>query len=238
MVSLVVFDFDRTIVHEDTDAVVTKLLSEKCSPHVWDKRLDSWPAHMNEVFGQLHQAEFQPEDILNAIGNMQNVPGIPELIRAFAAHDWHVVIISDSNSVFVLHWLKMYNLDSKITRLITNRAYFDCDGRLHSKPYSEQNSCTTCPKNLCKSLALAEWRRNGDYQQVVYVGDGQNDFCPMKTLGSKDIVFPRRGLTCDKLIQKALESEVGFAPKFYAWTDGFQIIDTLFPHTNGRRIEI
>lgn len=49
MASLAVFDFDRTIVDDDSDGVVIEKLREKQPPPEWEAESRDWTPYMSEV---------------------------------------------------------------------------------------------------------------------------------------------------------------------------------------------
>ncbi|KAJ0170082.1 hypothetical protein K1T71_014688 [Dendrolimus kikuchii] len=230
MGSLAVFDFDRTIVDEDSDATIINRLREKKPPPEWEASNHDWTPYMSEIFEHAYSAGLSPEDILSCIGSMRAVPGAEELIRTLAADGWDVILLTDANSVFVGHWLKVHGLMDCIKSVITNRAFFR-NGRLYIEPCMHQTGCGRCPTNLCKAAALAQWQlQKGPYANIIYAGDGRNDFCPATVLPPHATVFPRRGYPLDELIKKTLISP---APQVKArvvpWDDCYRILQETCP---------
>ncbi|XP_045782155.1 pyridoxal phosphate phosphatase PHOSPHO2-like [Maniola jurtina] len=227
--SLAVFDFDRTIVSDDSDATIINRLREKKPPPEWEAGSLDWTPYMSDVFEHAYSAGFHPSDILESIASMRANPGMPQLIQTLARENWHVLVLTDANSVFVNHWLKTHGLQGSITEVITNRAFWRND-RLYIEPCMRQTTCPRCPSNLCKSLALAHWTQSRQYERIVYTGDGRNDYCPATSLPPNSIVFPRKGFPMDDLIQKTLASP---SPQVKCavvpWSHASTILQTLFP---------
>ncbi|XP_038221131.1 pyridoxal phosphate phosphatase PHOSPHO2-like [Zerene cesonia] len=229
MANLAVFDFDRTIVDEDSDATIINRLREKKPPPEWDSGNCDWTPYMSDVFEHAYSAGFHPDDILDSIASMRPTRGMPELIRTLSDRGWDVVLLTDANTVFVGHWLKTHGLEDAVTSVITNRAFWQ-HGRLYIEPCMRQSGCRACPANLCKSRALAQWCATRHYTRLVYAGDGRNDFCPATSLPSDAIVFPRKGYPLDDLIKKTLATpEPKVKAKVVPWVDGFAILAELFP---------
>ncbi|CAG4981809.1 unnamed protein product [Colias eurytheme] len=205
----------------------------------------------NEVFEHAYSAGFHPNDILDSIASMPPTRGMPQLIRTLSDRGWDVVLLTDANTVFVGHWLKTHGLEDAVTTVITNRAFWQ-HGRLYIEPCMRQNSCRSCPSNLCKSRALAQWCAGKQYNRVIYAGDGRNDFCPASSLPSDyrlvyagdgrngfcpasslseyAIVFPRKGYPLDDLIRKTLATpEPKVKARVVPWVDAFTILSELFP---------
>ncbi|CAH2238868.1 jg23539 [Pararge aegeria aegeria] len=111
---LAVFDFDRTIVNDDSDATIINRLREKTPPPEWEGGDQDWTPYMSDVFQHAYSAGFHPADILDSIASMRPNPGMLELLRALATERWDVLVLTDANSVFVNHWLKTYGLQVRI----------------------------------------------------------------------------------------------------------------------------
>ncbi|VVC86831.1 unnamed protein product, partial [Leptidea sinapis] len=110
MPNLAVFDFDRTIVYEDTDATIIDRLREKRPPPEWEAGSQDWTPYMSDVFEHAYSAGFHPADILDSIASMRPAPGMPELLLTLAARGWDILLLTDANTVFVNHWLKTHGL--------------------------------------------------------------------------------------------------------------------------------
>ncbi|XP_053623062.1 pyridoxal phosphate phosphatase PHOSPHO2-like [Plodia interpunctella] len=233
MVSLAVFDFDRTIVDDDSDATIINRLREKQPPPEWESTNHDWTPYMSDVFQHAYSAGLSEEDILSAIGSMRECPGVSSLLKSLAASGWDVLLLTDANTVFVNHWLKVHGLEDTVTQVMTNRAFWN-NGRLYIEPLMKQTACSRCPTNLCKSIALAQFiAQRPAYKTVVYTGDGRNDFCPATNLPPHATVFPRRGYPLDDLVKKTLSSPAPLIQaKVVPWDDCYAIIKELFPENN------
>ena len=79
-------------------------------------------------------------------------------------------------------------LDTLFDRITTNPAKWTDDGLLVVQrkvdPDGPQHSCSVgCSPNMCKGEELTAFlAEHGDYDKVVYIGDGSNDFCPVVRL--------------------------------------------------------
>ncbi|XP_046975649.1 pyridoxal phosphate phosphatase PHOSPHO2-like [Vanessa cardui] len=229
MANLAVFDFDRTIVDDDSDATIINRLREKKPPPEWEAGNHDWTPYMSDVFEHAYSAGLHPSDILDSIASMRPNPGIIELISTLAKEGWDVLVLTDANSVFVNHWLKVHGLQEAVTAVVTNRAFWKQD-RLYIEPCMRQTTCPRCPSNLCKSIALAQWSSSRGYQRYVYSGDGRNDYCPATNLPADAIVFPRKGYPMYDLIKKTLSSpNPQIKAKVVPWDDAFTILEELFP---------
>ncbi|KAJ2993797.1 hypothetical protein HDV02_002073 [Globomyces sp. JEL0801] len=90
-------------------------------------------------------------------------------------------------------------------------------GELHSKGFKEtdiRNALHTIP-----FVSLIIWRElnafigSKEYDRIVYIGDGRNDFCPSTKLRKQDLVLVRKGMGFAKKLQnpqdrKLIEAEL------------------------------
>ncbi|KAH9272105.1 hypothetical protein BASA83_005694 [Batrachochytrium salamandrivorans] len=79
--------------------------------------------------------------------------------------------------------------DGYISEVITNTGHFDSNGRLRVQRWTTlpPHECNRCAANLCKGKEILKLIQNrGPFDRVVYLGDGQNDFCPSTKLNGSD----------------------------------------------------
>jgi pyridoxal phosphate phosphatase PHOSPHO2 len=229
---LVAFDFDHTIVDDNTDLIVQNLLSsDKITDDVKKlHRTDGWTAYMQEIFHLLHKSGVTHDEIHDAIIHTPVTPGIDELIRFLYRQNVEVIIVSDANSVFIKDWLSSSSLAHAVERVFTNPAYYDRDGCLKVDMYHIQDFCLLSTKNLCKGhildLYIEERASKGvTFSQIAYIGDGRNDLCPCLRLSEKDLVFPREGFQLDKLIRDMQDQkDMRLKAKVHIWKTGNDII--------------
>ncbi|XP_037075855.1 pyridoxal phosphate phosphatase PHOSPHO2-like [Pollicipes pollicipes] len=232
---LLVLDFDHTVVDKNTDTFVWKLgengkIPDSISSAHGEKL---WTHLMQDVFDYLHQQGCTPKQILDCLASMKLAPGMDTLLYN-VPENYDIIIISDSNAVFIQHILETHGVFDRIAHIFTNPANFDEDGRLVVTPFTEQTACDICEKNLCKGDALKMHvdRMAGTgrkkYGRVVYVGDGLNDLCPCFKLGKNDAIFPRSGFRLEeeiKKIQRKKKEEI--QAEVVAWQDASTILEYL-----------
>lgn len=232
---LVAFDFDHTIADNNTDIVARKLLpKEKLPDSVKDLyRSNGWIAYMGKIFELLHVNSIGVNQIKAAIAGIPVVPGVETLLRELHSRGCEIIIISDSNALFISEWLTSKQLDHVIAETFTNPAEIDGNGLIKLGMYHVQNSCDLSTVNLCKGQILEDYvKRRADegtrFDHVAYVGDGKNDLCPVLRLTENDVAFPREEYVLVKILN---ETEDRGLPKVQArvfpWSDGLQILRTL-----------
>ncbi|XP_061386166.1 pyridoxal phosphate phosphatase PHOSPHO2-like [Musca vetustissima] len=232
------FDFDYTVVAQNTDTVVRDILP----PNKLTKDLQEiaeakgWTEHMAEIFRRLHEVNIKPDKILQTIQAIPEVPGFVRMLKRLKSkYDCDLIIISDSNSIFIEEWLKYHGLSDSFTKVFTNPARFEANGLLTIQPYHHQTECRMSSANLCKGKVLEHFlieqdlRYNMTYEHVIYVGDGNNDICPVTKLSPRDIACPREGFSMDKTLTKnPLKLKV--RSEIIRWKTGFDLLEKLEKH--------
>ncbi|XP_018310517.1 pyridoxal phosphate phosphatase PHOSPHO2 [Mycetomoellerius zeteki] len=221
---LVAFDFDHTICDGNTDLVVQNLLPIEISKDVHNLRKSSgWIAYMSKIFELLHENSVRAHQIENVIIGIPEVAGMQRLLTSLHDNGHEIIIISDSNSMFIDTWLRSKRLDRVVSHVFTNPARYD-KGRLRVDPYHMQDTCQMSAVNLCKGQILTDYiqdkRKQGkSYERIVYIGDGRNDLCPILRLSETDLACPRKGYS---LINRLNELSTSMSPKakIVLWEDG------------------
>lgn len=188
---------------------------------------------MGEIFRYLHANNTTPDQILECMREITFSPGMVDLLSNLDPARSEAIVISDANSVFIEHILSHHGLKEKISRIFTNPAKFNDEGRLEIEMYHVQDSCSLSTVNLCKGQILESYiaeRANDNivFSHVAFIGDGQNDFCPSLRLTDKDFVFPRQGYSLVKYIEQ-MKSEQGLHIKanIHTWNSGLDILQVL-----------
>lgn len=199
---LAIFDFDHTIVHDNSDIVARNIIHP---PNlIPDSRefQNRWTQYMQQVFDTLKNINIPTEQIMDAISLMDPIKGMPELLRALHENNIDIIVASDSNSVFIHNWFEHNKLSDVLLRVYTNLANIE-DGRIIIKPYASQTLCDQCPVNMCKGIIVKEHiaNINKEYNKLFYFGDGLKDLCPVLQLNQNDIAFPRSGYCLDNLLK-------------------------------------
>ena len=220
-IPLVVLDFDNTIVNGDSCAEVTALCRQDFSD-VEDK---DGVVFMNLVFEALNKQGTTVDEILAKVKSLKFVPGVKELLQTLADSGCMLVVLSDSNTLFIQQYLSDFR--DNFRHIFANIAKVHED-KLTVEPFQNQKHCNFCPSNLCKGQVMDSFLANrakdwSTFKFVVYIGDGENDFCPVKRLTSDDYVFARRGFKLDKMIRESKKVKASV----YRWKSGKDILKVL-----------
>ncbi|ALC49027.1 CG12237 [Drosophila busckii] len=232
---LAAFDFDHTIVSQNTDTVVRDLLPTELITSNALNRLenDSWTEYMAEVFRMLHAQQVTEARIRDTIRGIPEVPGFVRLIKHLHKKlNFDLIIISDSNSVFIDEWVRAHNLSDCFQAIFTNPAEFDENGLLLVRPHHQQTDCKLSASNLCKGRVLEHFvieqdlRHNIRYDHVFYVGDGNNDICPVLRQRACDFACARQGFAMEKHLIKN-RNKLKLRANLLIWRNGFELLEQM-----------
>ncbi|KAI1294480.1 hypothetical protein EDD11_008117 [Mortierella claussenii] len=170
---LVVFDFDWTLIEADSDYWVVQHLGGDLAKQQKDLvEKMQWTDLQDMLLGQMHERGVTRQDLEKTLSKIPFTFGIDQLFST----------------------------------IITNPAHFDKTGRLHIKRFldldQEPHHCPLpCHVNLCKGQELQKLIDQSAWDQVIYMGDSTNDFCPSTRLQSRDIVLARANLLLEENIK-------------------------------------
>lgn len=239
---LAAFDFDHTILEDNTDMVAIKLVDESLIPKTVQQlyRNDGWTAYMQAVFEILAKNRIDKSAITDAILRIKPVDGMCDLITQLVDnYNFDVIIISDANTYFINIWLEEHKMDTYIKKVFSNPAQF-VDGALKLRMYHLQDQCRLSTKNLCKGQILEDFVSEQEssgiiYDRIVYAGDGMNDVCPMLRLKAGDLACARAGYQCVKMLDRIANNKplpkTGETYKMHAgvciWNNGKDILNAV-----------
>ncbi|XP_077555265.1 pyridoxal phosphate phosphatase PHOSPHO2-like isoform X2 [Haemaphysalis longicornis] len=235
---LVVFDFDFTIIDDNSDVYIQKLAPNgELPPEIKEPyNQNGWTPFMRGVFHFLYDSQVQPDDILDCLLEIKFVDGIIDLLKQLHKTGvFELIIISDSNSVFIEHIMQASGVRPLVHEIFTNYAFFDANGCLQISEYHMQNWCKLSSVNLCKGSIMEEYlerrRKQGvHFDTVSYVGDGNNDLCPSLRLRPCDFIFARAGYKLAKILNKDPDRAKA---KLHIWHTGLDIANVLLKNCTG-----
>ncbi|XP_015217520.1 probable phosphatase phospho1 isoform X2 [Lepisosteus oculatus] len=228
---LIFFDFDETIVDENSDDVVVRAAPGQALPG-WLRetyREGHYNEYMQRVLAYMGEQGVREEAIRAVIEKIPASPGIPAVFQFLRSNQdlFEMVLVSDANVYFIETWLRAAGAHQLFRLIISNPASFDARGHLVLQPY-HSHSCPRCPANMCKRKIVREYlarraeeRGGRPFERVFYVGDGANDFCPSAVLGKGDTAFPRRDYPMHRLICETQRNQPGvFQAAAVPWQSG------------------
>ncbi|KAM9765555.1 pyridoxal phosphate phosphatase PHOSPHO2 [Menidia menidia] len=237
MSTLMVFDFDHTVVDDNSDTWVIKCLPDQTLPDSVKNsyRKGQWTEYMGRVMNHIGEQKVGCDRIRSVMETIPFTDGMTDLLTFISENKSAIdcIVISDSNTIFIDWILKAAGHRTAVDLVFTNPARFNESGFMEVECY-HSHDCQKCPVNLCKRKVLEQYlseQANGGrkYQQIFYVGDGGNDLCPTSCLRASDVVMPRKGYTLEKLLAR-LEAHNGDMPlqaKIISWSSGSDILQEL-----------
>ncbi|KAI8611110.1 phosphatase phospho-type [Chytriomyces sp. MP71] len=225
---LAAFDFDYTLVDDDSDHFVfdslSPLLRKKMSELTGNVQ---WTDLMHQLLGELHSEGVSKSQIIETLGSIQFNPAIRVMMEAIKAAGGDIIIVSDANTIYIDEILKAKNARELIAEIVTNPGTWDDTGRLHVSrriaPPLTHGCTSVCSVNLCKGSEMLQ--RMEQYDVVLYGGDGKNDYCPMTKLSAKDYAFARRGHSLEKLLDSRDSKHIdAIKAKLIWWTEGEDLL--------------
>lgn len=233
MKTLVVFDFDHTLVDGNSDTWVIKCAPDQCIPD-WLKdsyQKGRWTEYMGRVLTYLGDNAVSRDTVRSVMETLPFTDGMVDLLKFIASNKNCIdcIIISDSNTLFIDWILQGAGVQAAVDRVFTNPARFDERGYMIVECY-HSHECRQCPVNMCKNKVLDEFLKSQsqhgvEYHLICYIGDGGNDLCPVKSLKPSDLVLPRKGYALERLLTKS-ELEL-LKPRIVVWSDGFEIMNEI-----------
>ncbi|KAG0316088.1 hypothetical protein BGZ99_007044 [Dissophora globulifera] len=232
---LVVFDFDWTLIEADTDIwVIQGQGGEVARQQEALYGTMQWTDLQDQLLGQLYDQGITRQDLETSLRGIPFAPEMAAALRLIKSQGAELCIISDSNSFYIDTVLKNHGLDQLFSKIITNPCHFDTDGRphvtrLHGLDQPPHHCTMPCNVNLCKGRELQKLMDSQTWDQVIYMGDSTNDFCPSTRLAAHtDVVLARANM----LLEKEIKSHPGaIKAKVVYWNspaDAIAVIHTLF----------
>lgn len=232
---LLAFDFDNTIIDDNSDTWIVQCAPEKKLPIDLQNSYKKgfWTEFMGRVFKYLGDQGIREDEMKRAVTSMSFTPGMVELFNFIRKNkdNFDCIIISDSNSVFIDWVLEAAGFLDVFDKVFTNPAVFNSNGYLIVENY-HAHSCKRCPKNLCKNVVLEEFiskqlKQGVNYTNIVYIGDGGNDVCPVTFLKKNDIAMPQKGYTLQKTLGMMSQNLEPMEYSVVTWSSGVEIISHL-----------
>lgn len=194
--TLVVFDFDMSLVEEDTHEFVFKAFHPELAKKLMTRYEENpvWPQVCDAMLQEI--ADERPLVTREMIRKqLDQIPMQDKMADAvcMAVDEFgaEVKVISDGNTYFINSALEHLGLAQYVSEVFANPVKLETldDGRawlrIHPYYHAEKNKplgCGFCPVNICKGSILASILKTHPYRRVIYVGDGDADFCPATRL--------------------------------------------------------
>ncbi|KAF5201015.1 Thiamine phosphate phosphatase-like protein [Thalictrum thalictroides] len=223
--TMVVFDFDKTIIDCDSDNWVVEQMGFK---DLFFELMPTmpWNLLMDRMMKEIQSQGKTIEDIANCLKTAYLHPNIISAIKSAFALGCELRVVSDANHFFIETILKHHGLIDCFSEINTNPNFIDDEGRLRILPFhdfiSSPHGCERCPPNMCKGMVIERIRASdsANRKRFIYIGDGRGDFCASIKLNEEDYVMPRKKYPLWELIQndrQLIKAEI------HEWSDGEEL---------------
>ncbi|KAG8376108.1 hypothetical protein BUALT_Bualt09G0029100 [Buddleja alternifolia] len=219
--TVIIFDFDRTLIDDDSDRWV---ITNMGLTQLFNQLLPTlpWNTLMDMMLKELQIQGKTVNDIAKCLKGIPLHPDIVAVIKSAHALGCDLKVVSDANMFYIKTILEHYGIYNCFSEITSNPAVVD-SGRLRIFPYhniASSHGCNLCPPNLCKGRVIAKIQASvseNESKRIIYIGDGKNDLCPTLKLDEGDCVMPRMNFPLWNSISK--NSELVKA-KVYEWGNG------------------
>ncbi|CEP17665.1 hypothetical protein [Parasitella parasitica] len=222
--NIAIFDFDWSLIEQDSDYWTIHSLSPEIWHEVCDKRHEfQWTDLM------LQENGFTIDDMAAALSKIpfvSNSEDMRNVLVDLKSRNVPVILLSDANTFYIQTILNAYNVGDCVTEIITNPSYKDQQGRLRVQRYisasAPQHNCKNpCSLNICKGKELDQIiERYGGVEslkKIAYTGDGKNDFCPATRLRKSDAFFMRQEKGLDRHFSLVPADKQKICSQFIYW---------------------
>jgi pyridoxal phosphate phosphatase PHOSPHO2 len=147
---LFAFDFDNTIIDDDSDHFIVKELSRP----LFDKLNSSkgqWTDTCNEMVGELYKLGFKPSQLNSTLASIPFNPAMLSVFKLIKETGNDILIISDANTVYIDEISTAKGFRGLIDAVITNPATYLHNGRLQITRHTLADDAHDCEIG-CKSL--------------------------------------------------------------------------------------
>eukprot|EP01080_Neovahlkampfia_damariscottae_P002048 gene2048-1554_t len=235
---LVVFDFDHTMIDCNSDThIFSKIPTLKSEMKKLRKEGVQWTNLVSIILKKAsleHSMNIQElKELISDIPLDENMVSLIQILKK--RYNTIIKIVSDANVLFIKWILEKNEIEDYIDEIISNPCEiveFEKFQYLNVKHYDMSHKCEICPLNMCKGKIIESFKPEGkenlyDFDSIIYVGDGGNDFCPCTKLRKEDFVFPRKNHKLIEKIENELKSENSLIQSnIHAWENYNDLLET------------
>ncbi|CAF1268417.1 unnamed protein product [Rotaria sordida] len=196
--NMFIFDFDETLSVRSSAIPIEELAYDKQKLNLddinnrYEKLHHCWNIRMNEVHECLAQQGIQTEQLIETFRTIELSPGVNELFYNIFINNGRIVVMSNACDLVIKECLHAQNLLQYVYKIESNpvrQIYPIIIIDEYEKPL--QTICKICEPNLCKGSIIDKYRDKNKYDQIIFIGDGDNDVCAALHLNKNDIAFAK-----------------------------------------------
>ena len=233
--SLLIFDFDKTIIDDDSYGhVILKTLTKEELQNIFDRRYENWVDGYNYSLKQIKYHGKTKEDFDKMLDELSLTKGMADLFSYIKAqkNNYDSIILSCGYDYVIKYILKKFNISNVFLDIICNpsrEANPDETDQFIYVMKKKPHDCDKCNPCSCKNNEFKEFSSTHDmnnYDKIIFICDGYNDICLAKNLGKNDITLARKDFALHKQL-KENNSINNLTCKFEVWENGNDIINIL-----------
>ena len=233
--TLLIFDFDKTILNDDSFGhIILNTLTKEELQIIYNNRNENWVNGYNYALKQLKSHGITKEkfnEMLNQISLTQGMSDLFNYIKE-KKENYDSIILSSNYEYVIKYILNKNNIIDIFLDIITNPSREANQDEKEQFIYvlkKQEHNCKICNPCSCKKNEFKEFCNKHDmnnYDKVIFICDGFNDFCLAVDLGENDITLMRKNFALYKKI-KSKNFENNLKCKVQAWESGNDIINYL-----------
>ena len=233
--SLLIFDFDKTIIDDDSYGhVILKTLTKEELQNIFDRRYENWVDGYNYSLKQIKYHGKTKEDFDKMLDELSLTKGMADLFSYIKAqkNNYDSIILSCGYDYVIKYILKKFNISNVFLDIICNPSRDANPDETDQFIYvmkKKPHDCDKCNPCSCKNNEFKEFSSTHDmnnYDKIIFICDGYNDICLANNLGKNDITMARKDFALHKQL-KENNSINNLNCKFEVWENGNDIINIL-----------
>jgi len=231
--TLIIWDFDWSLVNENSDTfIVNQFHLGRDMKKLYQEDIP-WTTIMDTLVLKIQQLGFSADEMAE---RLCTIPFEREMLDTLdyislkkkEGQPIDMIIVSDANSFFIDRILESRSARQHFSEIVTNPVTKDNDGflRVHPLTSRDKHGCISCSENMCKGLIVESLFKEG--QRVIYIGDGENDFCPAKKLdGNQNHVLARKGFQLEQKIFPDGIQTTEVTATVHVWKNANQVMNII-----------
>ena len=233
--TLLIFDFDKTILNDDSFGhIILNTLTKEELQIIYNNRNENWVDGYNYALKQLKSHGITKEKFNEMLNQISLTQGMSELFNYIKdkKENYDSIILSSNYEYVIKYILNKNNIIDIFLDIITNPSREANQDEKEQFIYvlkKQEHNCKICNPCSCKKNEFKEFCNTHDmnnYDKVIFICDGFNDFCLAVDLGENDITLMRKNFALYKKI-KSKNFENNLKCKVQAWESGNDIINYL-----------
>jgi 2,3-diketo-5-methylthio-1-phosphopentane phosphatase len=233
--SLIIFDFDKTILDKDSFGhIIFNTLTKDELQIIYDKRYDNWVDGYNYSLKQIKSHGISKNDFNKLLDELSLSKGMQDLFSYIKEQKekYDIILISCNYDYVINYILNKYHISDIFSEIIANPSREPNPDENDQFIYvlkRKEHKCNNCNPCLCKNYSYKEFcetHNMNKYNKIISICDGRNDLCLAKELSKDDITFARKDFEFCKRLYKD-NGMNNLKCKIEIWENGNDIVNYL-----------